>query len=268
MEYLRLMKYPGAKTAMIPDIENVFHNSELRKFIDVFGGSGIILLNVRAPEKVYNDLDFEMFNLFMVLQKHSQTLYNNFYGLVRNGELSRAQLKIRNSRDRKNDMPVQDTDRLGPDQLALKTLKDRTMSFGGMGETYSTREKSVHRYALKTLEQFPDIRREVKSWILENLDFRELIRKYDSKGAFFYLDPPYYGKKWYNYNFETRDYEDLNDLMKNMKGKYLMNIDAEQDELEDIFGLPDFVKRYENQNQSAQSGKRPPRLKAFYTNVS
>lgn len=263
LEYLRLLKYPGAKTTMIPDIENIFHNSELRRFIDVFGGSGIILLNVTAPEKIYNDADREMFNLFRVLQKHSQTLYNNLYDSVQHGDLSRAQLKIR----KKGKFHEEDDAELGPDDLALKTLKRHMLGFGGMGNTYNTVEKSVHRYAMKTLEQFPDIQREVKTWILENLDFRDLIKKYDSKGAFFYLDPPYFGKNWYNINFKNEDYEDLNDLMKGMKGKYLMNIDAEQDELEDIFGSPDFIKRYENQNQNAQTGGRPPRLKAFYTNV-
>lgn len=265
MEYLRLMKYPGAKTTMIPDIENIFLNSELRKFIDVFGGSGIILLNVRAPEKVYNDVDKRLFNLFNVLQKHSQTLYNNLYDSVQNGELSRAQLK--NMKSRKGERIVEDDRDLGPDELALRTLKENTLSFGGMGETYNTREKSVHRYAMKTLQQFPSIQKEVKTWIIENMDFRDLIKKYDSRGAFFYLDPPYFGRKWYNHNFGTGDYEELNELMKNMKGKYLLNIDAGQDELEDIFGLPDFIKRYENQNQNVQTGTRPPRLKAFYTNV-
>lgn len=252
---------------MIPDIENSFRNSEMRKFVDVFGGSGIILLNVRAPEKVYNDLDHGMFNLFNVLQKHSQTLYNDFYDEVQRGELSRAGLreKKRNRRNSKEDESIDPNE--GPDQLALRTLIRNTLSFGGMGDTYHTMEKSAHAYAMKTLQQFPAIQKEVRSWIIENMDFRDLLKKYDSKGTFFYMDPPYYGKKWYNHNFRTSDYEDLNELMKGLKGKYLMNIDADQDELEDIFGGPDFIKRYENQNQNTQTGARPPRLKAFYTNV-
>lgn len=265
MEYLRLKKYPGAKTTMIPDIGSVFLKSGLRLFIDVFGGSGVVLLNVRSPEKVYNDLDADMFNLFRVLQKSPDTLYKGLYDSVHNGDLSRPELK-RRAREKpvKGARPEarKETDPFG---LALRTLKDGMLSFGGMGDTYNTREKSVHAYALKTLQQFPAIQRDVKSWKIENLDFRELIRKYDSANSFFYLDPPYFGKRWYNHNFRISDYEDLNDIMKTMKGRYLMTIDAMQDEMEEVFDTPDFIKRYENQN--ARVDARPPRLKAFYTNV-
>ena len=42
MVYLRLLKYPGAKFVVIPDIRKVFNASHCNLFIDVFGGSGSV----------------------------------------------------------------------------------------------------------------------------------------------------------------------------------------------------------------------------------
>ena len=53
MVYLRLLKYPGAKFVVIPDIRNVFNNSHCNLFIDVFGGSGSVSLNINSPITVY-----------------------------------------------------------------------------------------------------------------------------------------------------------------------------------------------------------------------
>lgn len=253
------MKYPGAKTSLIPDIVEVFRKSGMRKLIDVFGGSGTVLLNVKAPVKIYNDLDSDMANVFSVLKRKPNYIYSRLSEAVRNGEFDSG----RRRRD-----PPRNPSRPGNDEeRAYATLSGFMKSFGGMGNTYNTREKSTRRYAINILQKYNVISSEVATWTIESMDFRDLVSRYDGPGSFFYLDPPYFEKNWYNHNFRVKDYEDLAGIMAGIKGTYLMNIDAVDDELTDIFGTPDFVKRYENQNQNVDTGTRPPRLKAFYTNI-
>ena len=261
------MKYPGAKTVLIPDITHVFRKSGLRRFVDVFGGSGIVALNVDSPDTVYNDIDSDLTNLFRTIQRHPRFIANRLNESIKSGELSRSMLKKRGNNQKQSATGKSAPESVGSDDRAFATLAGYMLSFGGMGDTYNTKEKSVHRYAIKTLQQFPSIQRAVASWAIDNLDFRDILKRHDSEGTFFYVDPPYFDRKWYNHNFKTSDYQDLAKSLESIRGKYLMNLDADHDELEDIFGSPDFVKRYENQNQNSNSGSRPPRLKAFYTNV-
>lgn len=259
------MKYPGAKTVLLPDISAVFRKSGLKKFVDVFGGSGLVLLNTKADIKVYNEIDPAVVSIFRTLQKHPKFMRDNLKDAVTDGYFSRKNLRRSGREIVEEILEVESTVPPGSAERAFLSLCRYISSFGGMGDTYNTIEKSVHGYAYKTMEQFSRIEKEVSRWTVENLDYRSLIEKYDSRTAFFYLDPPYFKKKWYNFNFDEKDYESLNDLMKSIKGKYLMTLDAAHDELEDIFGSPDYVKRYDNQNGRSPGGR--PRLKSFYTNV-
>lgn len=272
------MKYPGAKTVMLPDIVHIFRKSGARKFVDVFGGSGVVSLNIGADQVVYNEIDAELVNVFRVVKHNPSHLYRRLNGLLQNGSLQ-------GGRNRKNDSGFQGNRRShtgntaaqetgkskhdegsgGDPERAFSTIYGFTVSFGGMGETYNTKEKSTYRYIEKTVQQFSLIQNKVASWTIENRDFRDLFAIYASPDTFFYIDPPYYERRWYNHNFRKKDYEDLARIMTSVSGKYLMNIDAGDDDLEDIFGIPDQVRRFENRN--GPSGSKPPRLKAFYTNV-
>lgn len=276
------MKYPGAKNVMIPDIKEVFRRSGLDTFIDVFGGSGVVSLNIKAEKNIYNDLDGELVNLFRMIQKRPSYIYNELKrstiqgGFLRENYRKKKYIDGGGAGKRKSNYTPEGTRNHAEfdygkhkslEERAFNTLLRFTLSFGGMGETYNTSEKSTYRYAIKTLDQFESIEEAVSGWIIENLDFRDLLKKYDGRGAFFYIDPPFYEKKWYNCNFEDEDYGDLKEILGNLKGKYLMNLNTEDVELADIFDEPDFIKSYENRNQNAASNKRPPRLKSFYTNV-
>ncbi len=259
MTYLRLMKYPGSKATLIPDIRKIFEASGRTAFVDVFGGSGVVSLNVGASSKLYNDIDPEMVNVFSAIRDNPALIRRLLSEATRKGKLVDP-LKSGNFGD--PDVQI----RFESEIKAFSTIYRFTVSFGGMGETYNTKEKSTYRYAVRTLEQFREIAHEISSWNIENLDFRELIPRYDSPENFFYLDPPYSGKKWYEHNLGRRDFRDLKEILGSIKGCYLLNLDREDNEAMGILGSPDFIKAYENMN--AYPARRPPRLKAFYTNVS
>lgn len=60
---------------------------------------------------------------------------------------------------------------------------------------------------------------------IENLDYKDIIRKYDSESAFFYVDPPYFGKEEYyiNHDFSRETHKELASVLNNIKGKFLLS---------------------------------------------
>lgn len=60
---------------------------------------------------------------------------------------------------------------------------------------------------------------------VENLDFGDVIKKYDSPNTYFYLDPPYFKTENYysNHDFGLNDHERLANSLKNIEGKFSLS---------------------------------------------
>lgn len=60
---------------------------------------------------------------------------------------------------------------------------------------------------------------------IENLDYKDVIKKYDSENTFFYIDPPYFGKEDYyiNHDFSKETHQELSKVLNNIKGKFLLS---------------------------------------------
>lgn len=64
-----------------------------------------------------------------------------------------------------------------------------------------------------------------KITFIENLDFQDVIQKYDSEKTFFYTDPPYYNTENYysNHMFTIETHERLFKTLTNIKGKFSLS---------------------------------------------
>jgi DNA adenine methylase len=60
---------------------------------------------------------------------------------------------------------------------------------------------------------------------VENMDFADVIKKYDSKSTYIYLDPPYYKTENYysNHDFGIKDHERLANVLNGVEGKFSMS---------------------------------------------
>jgi DNA adenine methylase len=72
--------------------------------------------------------------------------------------------------------------------------------------------------------------------VIECLDFAEFIRRYDSKGTLFYLDPPYWGCEGdYGRHLFGRDrFEDLAGVLRALKGRFIMSLN-DVSEVREVF---------------------------------
>lgn len=75
------------------------------------------------------------------------------------------------------------------------------------------------------IDELPPYKERLKDVIIENRDFKNLIKTYDRSSAVFYIDPPYvqtesyYNKKYVNFNKD--DHLRLNSVLKGIKGRFI-----------------------------------------------
>ncbi len=252
---IKIMKYPGSKLTILPEIIEKYKKSNKNYFIDVFSGSGSVIINVNSEHKVYNDINTDLVNLFYVLKNNFDLFYTNISKIIA------TKKTFFDYYDKRIDFMHNNI------YNALKTFYDFNVNFGGMGNTYSKIDKSLYGNVKKNINNLNLIKNDIKYWTIENMDFKDLIKKYDNNDSFFYLDPPYPGKNWYEYNFTIDDFKDLNNIIKNIKGKYLMNFDKEDLLPLKIFGEPQYTKKYVNKNGKTDKNNLKFRYVSFYTNL-
>jgi DNA adenine methylase len=83
---------------------------------------------------------------------------------------------------------------------------------------------SAYKYHLNKINQ------------INNLDYKEIIKMYDSKDTFFYIDPPYFGKeKFYiNHTFTQESHKELSEVLNNIQGRFLLSY-YQFDGMEDLY---------------------------------
>lgn len=91
---------------------------------------------------------------------------------------------------------------------------------------------------------------------VENSDFEDVIKKYDSPKTYFYMDPPYWKTENYysNHDFDVNDHKRLADVLNNIQGKFgLSYYDFPQ--LEEMYPKDKFNWKQKNFKKAAAAKK-------------
>ena len=248
---ISVLWYPGGKSYMLEDIREIFNKSRKNTVIDVFGGSGKVLLNLNAKIKIYNDINNNLVNFFTELRNNKKLLLKKLDYLL-------------NSRELFNKYREKTSDNL---ENAFRFLYINRLSFNGNGKSYSYSTKRNKSVALLNINNAVNKSyNDIKYWTIEKLDFREIIQRYDSENSFFYLDPPYHNiTDLYDDNLKDEDYIDIKNSLDKIKGKYLLNINEDKFVL-DLFGEPQLRKDFTNFGVNGRNNKKSKRLELFYYN--
>jgi DNA adenine methylase len=59
---------------------------------------------------------------------------------------------------------------------------------------------------------------------LESWPYEKVLERFDRPATFFYLDPPYVGVDFYEFNLTDDDFRLLAERLKALKGKFLLSI--------------------------------------------
>ena len=156
-----------------------------RCFVDVFGGSAVVSLNVDYAVQVYNDVDGEVVNFFRVLRDNGEELqrlllltpyayeeYRNACDQVEEGsEMERARKFFVAAMQARNGL-------VGSSWAFSRTLPRR-----GMGAVVSK--------WLTKVDKLLDVVGKLRTIQIESKEWDEIIDKYDHTSTLFYCDPPY-----------------------------------------------------------------------------
>jgi len=94
-------------------------------------------------------------------------------------------------------------------------------SFAGRGQYFGRVVKgtnSILGKLYKNLDLFPMVHRRFKQVTVENLDWQQCFKDYDSHNTVFYCDPPYIGGNVYEFNMSTEDHKLLCDRIFQVEG--------------------------------------------------
>lgn len=274
----------GNKTALLPILCARFP-LKFDTFVDLFGGSGSVLLGkpIIAKKEVYNDFDRNLVNLFRCMKERPMAVIrelgfchlnsrDDFHVMVK--FLQHEQFD-----DAYMEEELQLTEIMLPEPSAkeLKLLRKRIqmdydvrrasiflktqrLSYASTGKSFAARSFDI-RKLFWLIQQMED---RLAPVIIENQDFEICARNHDSPSTFIYADPPYFNSEYmYDAEFGWADHLRLRDFASSMKGKIMISYN-DCPEIRELYGGPDFFiyafERTHSMAQKAKPGEKFPEL--------
>jgi DNA adenine methylase len=208
------LAYIGGKNRLAKQIIAVL--PEHTTYVEPFAGGAQVFFH-KEPSKVevLNDLNHDIVNFFRVCQHHYEELvrYLNYclisrrwYGLVA------------------NEQPASLTDI----QRAGRFFYLQKNSFGGLILKQHYHYGVIQRpnYNSKRIPKIIQAAHERLQGVqIESLPYEQILERYDRPTTLFYLDPPYWQRQLYKFNFSDDDFRHLEQRLHDVKGQFILSLD-------------------------------------------
>lgn len=210
--------YLGGKRMLAPliakRIAEVPHTTYVEPFV---GMGGIFFRRDRRPEaEVINDRNGEVVNLFRILQRHYSAFMDHLkFQLTSRREFERLS---RTSPETLTDL-----------ERAARFLYLQRTAYGGkiVGQSFGVAGERPARFDITQVgPMLEEIYERLAGVVIENLDWHEVIARYDRPQALFYLDPPYwnsesdYGKGL----FDRSEFAKIAATVRGLQGRAIISI--------------------------------------------
>ena len=206
-----LMKYSGGKSQFADKIIALFpERTKYECYAEPFMGALGLFLNkpkyVNQVE-IVNDLNGDMTNLFWVLQNK----YKEFVDYFKFAHISSDLYKIIRAKQRFETNKI---------KRAFNYLYLIQMSHNGKGSSFAQFGPTSSSSLRNVLTRAEFVNERLKDTIIENKDWKKIIKQYDSDKTLFYLDPPYWGTSvsGYGKGCGCIDFDDFVETIKGIKG--------------------------------------------------
>lgn len=267
----------GNKTAILHILYALFPLNYGR-FVDVFGGSGSVLLGnpELCPFEVYNDFDRNLANLFRCMKERTMAVIRELGFCHMNSREDFIAVRRFFNNEQFDDKYLSEELRLTealfpfPEANELKEIRTRItqdydvrraamflkllrFSYSSSGKSYASQPFDLRRL----FGLISQLQERMANVVVENQDFETIIKHYDRPDTFFYLDPPYFSTEdMYEVGFGWNDHVRLRDTLKSIKGKFLLSYnDCEEiRKLYNGFSIFDFSRTH-SMAQRYEAGK-------------
>ena len=216
-----------------------FYDKDMETYLETFGGMFWCFFNMDLKEfpnlnkVVYNDFNPLNYNLFKCAQNPNELLkaINSIdcqkFGVEQTPEIYRNQFVSFQSELFTKDITIPEYDY----ETAAKYVYVLTQVFSGSKPETSKFIDLKGKYKSKYLTfrdklMKPDwVDHFLKITDVENMDFSDVINKYDSPSTYIYLDPPYWKTENYysNHDFDRNDHERLANVLHGVQGKFSLS---------------------------------------------
>lgn len=211
MPFLTWYARQGGKRLLRKRLYDMFPK-EWGVYVEPFFGAGNMFFTIPKPDcvrcEVINDLDKDIYHVLKDVQKVSQD------------DIRR--MDFRPSEERWNELKALNT--TDPVQRFYRFCYLNWWSYGGKMRNYN-RERSSSGSTRKRemIKKLPAIQERLRGVIIDDEDYKTILRNYDSVDTFFYLDPPYYEADVGGYAHGFINVEELAIKLKNLKGKFMLS---------------------------------------------
>lgn len=199
---------------IIEQINAIPHTAYCEAFV---GMGGVFFRRNQRPKcEVINDFNGDVATLFRVLEHH----YLPFVELIRWKLTTRAEFERLVDTN-----PATLTDL----QRAARFLYLQRLAFGGKvsGKNFGVDTTGGGRFNVaKLTPMLEDVHERLSGVVIECLDYKEFIARYDREGTLFYLDPPYYGNE-NDYGrglFSRAEFTEMATLLQGIKGSFILSL--------------------------------------------
>jgi DNA adenine methylase len=225
-----MVSYIGGKSTIGKWIKNYIPN-DIETYVEPFSGMYWVFFNIdlsnyqKLKTIVYNDFNQLNVNLFNCVRN-----YNSFLDIIKDYESQDSRLFYSFQKeifdlDFKINLDKPDYD------VAAKYVYLLSQVWSGTNPEKGKFIDLKGKYKSK-FDTFKDKLSNPKwqSYFskitnVENMDFEDVIKKYDSEKTYFYCDPPYYKTENYyaNHEFGIETHERLSNCLKSMDGKFSLS---------------------------------------------
>lgn len=216
-----------------------YYPKDIETYVETFGGMFWCFFNMDLSQYpnlkrvVYNDFNPLNYNLFKCvqnpseLQRHLDIIPVQQFGVSNTDPIFRTRFE-----DFQREIFNSGFTTTVPDYMtAAKYVYVVTQVFSGSKPETSSFIDLKGKYRSKYLAfrdklSKPDwVEHFLKITDVENMDFEDVINKYDSETTYIYLDPPYWKTENYysNHDFDRQDHERLANTLQNVKGKFSLS---------------------------------------------
>jgi len=189
-------------------------------YVEPFGGAAHVIAQ-KSPvySEVYNDIDGEVVNFLLVARSEPV----RFKEACESLPYSRAIYE-----KWKREAPLEDNFEKA---VRFFYVNRSGITKGNSDSVFSTdtgwrhsKEHNTARTYQSACEVITGFAERMKTVMIDNRDFREIFRVYDSPGTLFYVDPPYIGReKYYAGGFTDKDHRDLAEILNKIQGKAILS---------------------------------------------
>lgn len=167
-------------------------------YVEPFVGAGnVILRKPKEGKEVINDKDEDVYIALKGIRDNPKYINDNINRVLVNRE---GYKKLVGKKD--------------PISIIERMKNSYRNGKGWMGPAV---DRSIATDYLKIGDRLHDV-------VIKNEDYSKLIKEYDSKDTFFYLDPPYENSVQHKLYEHTVNQEEIRNLLKNIKGKFMLSI--------------------------------------------